>query len=239
MWSPLLAPSHLALVSGAGRQLRGFFQELTHFAVHSRQGNVLWCDGDHGFDPYDFAELNLQGGHAADEGAQRVLVKRCMTPFQWDSVLTRHLDDKLREAPAALVVVNPFDRLWSTDELSDWEQEDYTRFSVRHLKETARREKVPILLGVDMERWWRTNPILAKETHEGVDDRWSVAWQEGRWVARKEKEVVDPGIGATSLADFMPQEEAIELAVHALRRAKPKGPPERRVPFRRPEYPAQ
>ncbi len=214
MWSSLLASSKVALLSGSGRDLRGFFQTLTHFAVHTRAGSVLWCDGDHGFDPYEMAELNLTSGFAADDGADRVLIKRCMTPFQWDSVLTRHLPEKIGQTETALVIATPFDRLWSHEEIQDWEQEDYTRFSLASLQATAKRENVPILLGVDMERWWKTHPTLARITQEGVDVRWRIEWMQGRWRAvREDGEIVDPMLRrSVTLLDYLPEEEKVAEA---------------------------
>lgn len=187
MWSELLEPC-LGLLQGPGPRLRAFAQELTHTAIHAHaQENVLWCDGDHGFNPYDFAELNLTRGREADDGAERILVKRCMTPFQWDTVLSHHLPERLEHDRASLALVIPFDRLYSTDELSDWEAEDYVRFIIRHLHNVSRRHRIPILLGVDMQRWWRTHPILAGMTHEGVDKRWKVDRIAGQWRIRPEE----------------------------------------------------
>ncbi|MFO1533179.1 MAG: hypothetical protein ABR562_05720 [Thermoplasmatota archaeon] len=192
MWTQVLAPT-LALLHGSASDLRGFFQELAHHTLHTRAGNVLWCDGDHGFNPYEFAELNLTRGHQADDGGERMLVKRCMTPFQWYTALSRLLPEKLAQSETSLAVVNPFDRQFSTDELADWEQEDYVRFVVPHLKAVAQRSGVPILLGVDMARWWRSHPVLAQATHEAVAVRWSVASTAGRWrLVRDDGLVVDP-----------------------------------------------
>jgi hypothetical protein len=194
VWEPLLEPGRLALLAAPQPLATGFLQELTHAAVHRDDHRlVLWCDGAHTFDPSEFAELNLVRGLAADDGAGRVLVKRCMTPFQWDSTLSQHLGDKLAQAEAGLVAVNPFDALWRHEEIQDWEQEDYTRFSVRHLHGLARRHRVPILLGVDVERLWRTHPTLAKAIVEGVDERWAVSMPDGRWRAvRHDGLEVDP-----------------------------------------------
>lgn len=213
MWSPLLAPG-LGLLSGTRRDLRGFAQELCHFAVHHRDGAVLWCDGAHGFDPYHMAELNLERGFQADDGAQRVLIKRCMTPFQWDTVLNHHLDDKLLEVDADAVVVAPFDRLYSTDELQDWEQEDFCRHALRHLRDLSRRHRVPILLFVDMERWWRTHPILAQATYEAAHSRWRIDAPDGRWRAVAETgEVVDPWLRRqVTLLDFVEEEAPLPVA---------------------------
>lgn len=219
MWSRLMEPG-LTLLSGQRRDLRGFAQELCHERIHDG-GMVLWCDGDHGFDPYHMAELNLERGHLADEGAERVLVKRCMTPFQWDAVLTKHLDEKLLQVDAELVIVSPFDRLFSTDELQDWEQEDYTRFAVRHLKNLARRHQVPVLLFVDMPRWWRTHPVLAQTTYEAVHARWSIDAPGGRWRAMQDVtgEVVDPWLRRqVTLLDFVEDPVPLPVLTKARRR---------------------
>ena len=184
--------------------------------------NVLWVDGDHGFNPYDFAELNLTRGHAADEGADRMLVKRCMTPFQWYTALSRLLPDKLRDGPTSVAIVLPFDGLWSTDELSDWEQEDYVRFIVAHLARVARESQVPILLGVDMARWWRTHPVLAQITHDGVDQRWRIARAGRGWKAQRDDgTLLEPmPDGTTTLLDFVaPAERAAQILLET-----PRGP---------------
>lgn len=179
----MLEPGRLIMAHGPRSLMRAFHQEVAHFAVHNRPGSVLWCDGEHGMNPYDLAELNLARGFDADWGADRVLIKRCMTPFQWDTVLTKHLDEKLHGTDASLVLVAPYDSLFSTDELKDWEQEDYVEFSIKYLRDLARRHKVPILLSVDMARWWRTHPILARTAFEGVDSRWSIARLGNGWRA--------------------------------------------------------
>jgi len=173
-WAPVTVPGRLTMVSGPRGTMRAFGQELAHDAVHRTPGTVLWCDGDHGFDPYDFAELNMARGHDAEHGAERVLVKRCMTPFQWDTVLTKHLDAKLMETSVSLVLAQPYEALFSTDELKDWEQEDYVRYSLAHLRGLARRHDVPVLLSVDMHAWWRSHPSLATMAHDAVDAKWAV-----------------------------------------------------------------
>lgn len=206
MWDDLLQPGRLALVSAPQRLLTGFLQELTHHAVHRWPGDVLWCDGGHTFNPAEFGELNLVRGLAADDGAPRVLVKRCMTPFQWDSTLSSHLPERLMQGPASLVVVNPFDALWTHEEIQDWEQEDYTRFSLAHLAKVAAERQVPIVLGVDMERWWRTHPVLAKATADAVPDQWSVGAPDGRWRAVRDRDrlVLDPYLRrSVTLLDYV------------------------------------
>lgn len=206
MWSPLLTRSRLTLISGARRDLRDFHQELAHHAAHNHAGCVLWCDGDHGCNPYDFGELNLERGRIAEEGAQRVLVKRCMTPFQWDTVLTQHLDQKLLDTEASLVLVAPYDRLFSTDELQDWEQEDYVQSSLQHLQDLAQEHEAPIVISVDMNRWLRTHPLLAQATQEAVQARWSIDRPDGRWRAHNPDsgQVIDPWLRRqVTLWDFM------------------------------------
>jgi hypothetical protein len=188
--------------------MRAFHQELAHYVVHHHEGSVLWCDGEHGMNPYDFAELNLERGFDADFGADRVLVKRCMTPFQWDTVLTKHLDEKLVGTEASMVLVAPYDALFSTDELKDWEQEDYVAFSLKHLRGLAQRHKVPIVLSVDMARWWRTRPVLAQLAFEAVDARWSVARLGNGWRAiRDGNETVIETLSQrqVTLRDFVPK----------------------------------
>lgn len=187
MWTPLLEPGRLILANGPRAMMRAFHQELAHFVVHHRPGAVLWCDGEHGMNPYDFAELNLERGFDADWGADRVLVKRCMTPFQWDTVLTKHLDQKLLSAEASLVLAAPYDALFSTDELKDWEQEDYVAFSLQHLRGLAQRHRVPVVLSVDMARWWRTHPVLARLAFEGVDARWTIRVLADGWQAVQDR----------------------------------------------------
>lgn len=234
MWQPLLEPGRLALVNAPQRVLTSFLQELTHFAVHHHPGAVLWCDGSHTFNPAEFAELNMTRGHSADDGAKRVLVKRCMTPFQWDSTLTQHLGQRLELSGASLVVVNPFDALWTHEEIQDWEQEDYTRFSVRHLHDLAHTHQVPILLGIDMDRWWATHPVLAKATSDVVDARWTVTTPDGRWRAVRESDglELDPYLRRQiTLLDYLAPEERVVVKVPRRRKKKGKERMEGR-PFR-------
>ena len=204
--------------------LTSFLQELAHEALHASPSPILWCDGAHAFHPDEFAELNLERGREADDGADRLLVKRCMTPFQWDSTLTQHLDSKLAETGAALVVVHPFNTLWSHEEIQDWEQEDYTRFSLGHLKGLARQHQVPIVLGTEMERWWKTHPTLAALTHSAADARWTVTRPDGRWRAmRDDGFVLDPLLRRqVTLLDYMEEpERAVVTVPKRARRSKP------------------
>lgn len=183
MWSSLAPPGKLTLISGPRSPIRAFHQELAHDALHTHDGCMLWLDGEHGFNPYDFAELNLSRGFDADWGAQRLLVKRCMTPFQWDTVLTKHLREKLLTEEACLVLAAPYDTLFSTDELQDWEREDYVNFSLRHLKSLAAEHQVPIVLSVDMAEWCHKFPLVAWSAYEAVDARWEITPTGAGWTA--------------------------------------------------------
>lgn len=194
--------------------MRGFHQELAHHALHTRPGTLLWCDGDHGFNPYDFAELNLTRGFDADWGDERLLVKRCMTPFQWATVLTRHVGQILRSIEASLVLAAPYDALFSTEELKDWEQEDYVRDSLNHLKGLAGQHGIPILISVDMTRWWRTHPFLARLAQEAADARWILQPSGDGWRAVQDHHqlVIDPlARRQTTLWDYAERSPAPRL----------------------------
>lgn len=216
MWPPILERGRLALLNGPRGPMRAFLQELAHFALHEREGVVLWCDGNHGFNPYDFAELNLTRGFDAEWGADRILIKRCMTPFQWATVLTKHVQEKLLAVEASLVVAAPYDALFSTDELEDWEQESYVRYSLRHLRDLARRHTIPILLSVDMARWWRTHPLLARMTYEDVDARWFVQHAGETWRAIRERDraiVRSSGVRQSTIWDYTTHEAPVPREV--------------------------
>lgn len=206
-WSPLLVPGALGLLSAPAEVVRPFHQELAHFALHTREGCVLWADGEHGFNPYDFADLNLARGFDADWGAERILVKRCLTPFQWDTVLTKHLAEKLLAAKACMVLAAPYEALFSTDELSDWEREDYVDFSLRHLKELAVRHNVPVVLSVDMGKWSRAYPTCAWKAYEAADHRWTVVPLAKGWRATEVltgKRIESEPLRQHTLSDFAP-----------------------------------
>ena len=186
---------------------RPFLQEMAHYAVHNFEGCVLWCDGDHGFNPYDFAERNMERGFDAEWGADRVLIKRCMTPFQWDTVLTKHLERKLLVAPAGLVIAAPYEGLFSTDELKDWEREDYVHFSLKHLKGLASRFGVPVVLGVDMASWCHTHPLIAWAAYEAAASRWTLQRHGDGWSASElvaDLVVTSAPARQSSLGDYQP-----------------------------------
>jgi len=207
MWDALLEPD-LALLDGPDGLLAPFLQELSHATLHTRPGAVLWCDSAHAFHPDQFAELNLTRGHSAETHAERMLVRRCLTPFQWYTTLSRHVASDLDEAPTALVLASPFDHPLSTDELADWEQEDYTRFLVPHLRDLARARGIPIVLGVDLARWSRTHPTLAQATLEGAGAHWRLSPAGGRWrLIGADGRVLDPmRRRGTTLLDWLEPE---------------------------------
>lgn len=206
VWSDILRP-RLHLLNGSRRDLRAFGQELAHSVVHgAREDLVLWCDGDHGFNPYHFAELNLTRGHEPEHGADRVFIKRCMTAFQWDGLMTQQLAQKLAAEPRVrLVYAAPYDALLTHQELQDWEQEDHTKFSLRHLRNAVDRFQVPIILACDMKRWWRTHPTLARMTFEQAQERWNVSYLGDRPRLHNEvtNQVIDPWLRRTvTLLDY-------------------------------------
>ncbi len=214
MWDPLLAPG-LRLLTGLRGHARHFAQEVAHYALHADSRVVLWCDGDHGFNPYHFAELNITRGHQADEGADRLLVKRCMTAFQWDTVLDKQLAEKLRDTPTSLVIAAPYDGLFRHQELQDWEQEDYLAYSLRHLRDLATAHRVPILAFVDLDRLWHTHPSLAGLIVDAIrpPERWAIQCPDGRWRLTHEATgtVLDPYLRRrTTLLDFL-EEPAVPV----------------------------
>lgn len=180
MWEPLLEP-RLTRVQAHARHLWACVQEVIHHTVHTRPGTVLVCDGSHGFNPYDFAEVNLVRGHAADFGAQRVLVKRAMTAFQWDSILDKHVAARLAMGGVSLVVAAPYDALFAHEELQDWEQEDHLRFSVADLAAKAQRFQVPILAFVDTVLQAHRYPVLWGIQEAAVGRKWHAWLQGGSW----------------------------------------------------------
>jgi hypothetical protein len=230
VWSKVLARGKLTLASGPRTSTRAVGQELAHFALGEEEERaVLWCDGDHGFNPYDFAELNLERGRPADWGAKRLLVKRCMTPFQWDTVLTRHLQEKLMATDASLVMAAPYEDLFSTDELTDWEREDYIDYSLAHLKDLAKRFDVPVVILVDMARWCAVNPLMAWKAFEAAEARWGVERQASGWRAfevERAERAGSPPERQRTLADWggrtLPEARAVLVAPAA---PASRGPP--------------
>jgi hypothetical protein len=185
MWGRLLSPG-FRRVSVPRSHLWSFAHEAIHQAVRARPGAVLVLDGEHGFNPYEYAELNLVRGEPAEFAHKRVLTKRALTAFQWDTILDRHLARKLVETEVALVVAAPYDRLFLHEELRDWEAEDHLRFSVGDLAAKAERHQVPILGLVDLPRLWREAPSMATILEEGAPLKWSVREEGGAWLLADE-----------------------------------------------------
>lgn len=120
-------------------------QELVHDALRRHPGKVLVYDAAHAFHPDSFAAVNRRRGRPEAEHAERCLVQRCITPFQWDSLLSKHLDKWLaaNAGNVALVIAFPYGRLFATDELAEWERVDHLEFSLAHL--VRRGAQVPIV----------------------------------------------------------------------------------------------
>lgn len=186
MWDRLLAPG-LHRVNAPRERLWDLAQEALHQAVRARPGLALVCDGEHGFNPYDYAELNLRRGAPADAGARRVLTKRALTAFQWGS-LHRHVERKLLEAEAAVVVAAPYDRLFLHEELQEWEAEDYLRANTRALAGLAERHAVPVLALLDLPRLWAANPTLAQGLEAEALRKWNARPEGDAWLLTDEAE---------------------------------------------------
>lgn len=196
------------------RDLRHFGQELAHFAVHTMPGTVRWFDGDHGFNPYHFAELNMERGHQADHGADRVLIKRCLTAFQWESQMDTEIAQQLATDDVAVALAVPYDNLFTHMELQDWEQEDYLRYNLQHLKRLAAKHATPIVAMVDMQRLWRTHPTLASMVYDQVDQRWSVDRPDQRWRLQNDVtgEAIDPYLRRqVTLLDYVEEAPVVLL----------------------------
>ena len=229
MWESLLEP-RLTRVHANIPHLWAAVQEVIHHTVHSRPGTVLVCDGSHGFNPYEYAELNLVRGHPAAFAAERVLVKRAMTAFQWDTILDKHLGTRLLQGGVSLVIAAPYDALFAHEELQDWEAEDHIRFSVQDLNAKAARFNVPILAFVDTVRQARSHPALWSIQEQGISRKWRT-WLQGRsWRIVDEADphaAQAPVPGTLDAFDedlasaTFPEEEPIELRIPSPVRWKP------------------
>ncbi len=193
MWSPLLEP-RLHLIHSSKRDQRSFAQELVHYTIHHREGSVRWFDGSHCFDSYRMAEQNILAGYQADHHAERVLIKRCLTAFQWETQMDKELEHVLRTDDVAVVLAVPYDNLFRHPELQDWEQEDYLRYNLAHCCRMVREYQRPILAFVDMDNLWRSHPTLASMVWQQAQERWTIDRPDGRWRARNEGSghVIDP-----------------------------------------------
>lgn len=210
MWAPLLEP-RFHLIHSAGADQRHFGQELVHRIVHSQDGTVRWFDGRHCFDSYQMAEANLLAGFQADDQAHRVLIKRCLTAFQWETQMDKELEHVLRTDDVAAVLAVPYDVLFCHQELQDWEQEDHMRYNLAHCRRMVEEHQVPILAFVDLDRLWRSHPTLATMMVEQVQEHWIVDRPGGRWRARNARtgQVLDPTLRQqVTLLDYLVDEAA-------------------------------
>lgn len=154
-------------------------QELVHDALRRHPGKVLVYDSSHAFHPDSFAAANRRKGRPEAEHAERCLIQRCITPFQWDTLLSKHLDKFIaaNEGSVALVIAFPYGRLFATDELSDWERVDHLDFSLEHL--TKRGARVPIVAVTSFDAI-ADQPELHRRL-EGVQDLVRVHRDKGGW----------------------------------------------------------
>ena len=152
----------VAVLAGTPGVLEGFHHEIVIEALESSPRPVVFLDGAHCLNPYDFGERNFLRGHPGDFGADRLLTCRAMTPFQWAKMLTDELHDTLQAHAPSLVVAAHFDLQFNKDDLVDWEQEDYVAASLRHMRRLAHHHRTPILLTLDLARWTRTHPAASQ-----------------------------------------------------------------------------
>lgn len=160
-------------------------QALVHDALRRHPGKVLVYDASHAFSPDHFAATNRRHGRPEAEHATRCLVQRCITPFQWDTLLSKHLGRFLAanrgggpDGGVALVVAFPYGRLFATDELADWERVDHLDFSLAHLPKAAATHRVPIVAVVSLGGL-ADQPELHRRMSSALGMR---AWRErGHW----------------------------------------------------------
>lgn len=139
-------------------------QLFVHRALRLHPGKVLVYDSSHAFHPDSFAATNRRAGRPEAEHADRCLIQRCMTPFQWDAMLSKHLDRFLAANPGdiALIVAFPYGRLFATDELAPWERIDHLEFSLAHLASRAGAAAVPIVAVTDLLALQEQPDLLAR-----------------------------------------------------------------------------
>lgn len=156
-------------------------QLLVHRALRAHPGKVLVYDSSHAFHPDSFAATNRRAGRPEAEHADRCLIQRCMTPFQWDTMLSKHLDRFLAANPGdvALIVAFPYGRLFATDELAPWERIDHLEFSLAHLASRAGAAAVPIVAVTDFLALQEQPDLLARL--QAVPGIVRVACEKGTW----------------------------------------------------------
>lgn len=110
------------------------------------------------------------------------------------------------------------------EELRDWEQEDYVRFTLDHLASLSKEHQVPIALTVDMAKWWRTHPLLAQMTYQETGNHWTIKQSQDVWRVRNERtnDVVTSALHRNvTLLDFMEEESTTTVPYHAVRQMVP------------------
>ena len=178
MWEALLHPG-FTLVDAPDAMQADLVQGLVHEALRAFPGDVLVYDSSHAFQPDSFAMENRRHGRPPAEHARRCLVQRCLTPFQWDTQLSKGLDRMLEQRSLGPVVAFPYGRLFATDELADWERIDHLEFSLAHLR--RRGEGVPIVAVTDLTALAADQPVLAHAMRTGVPRLATVRRTRGVW----------------------------------------------------------
>ncbi len=186
-------PAAPVLLTGDRRSLRAFHHALLADATHATPDAVLVLDGAHCIDPHQVGFQHLMHGCSADHGAERTLIRRAMTPFQWDACLTEGLEQQLHAIQAGLVVAAPFDAQLLREETTDWEQEQYLDAHIAAAHRLARAHGVPMLWSLDLARFSRRAPLLATRITQAVPERrhvvvegrgWRVTDQDGTVLVR-------------------------------------------------------
>lgn len=205
----------VSVLNGHPAVLNSFHHELVIEALESSPKPVIFLDGAHCLNPYDFGERNFLRGHPGAHGADRVLTCRAMTPFQWAKMLMDQLHDALDGHAPSLVVAAHFDLQFNKDDLVDWEQEDYVAASLRYARRMAHLHKVPILLTLDLARWTRTHPAASQILLRAGLPRRTVKWDPRGFslIDEKGQVLVQPSGRLMTLDAWIPQAEEIEVEV--------------------------
>ncbi len=201
-------------MTGDGRGLRAFHHALLADATHVTPDAVLVLDGAHCIDPHRVGHHHLMHGCSADHGAERTLIRRAMTPFQWDACLTEDLEQQLHAVEAGVVVAAPFDAQLLREEITDWEQEQYLDAHIAATHRLASAHAVPIIWSLDLARFSRRAPLLATRLAEAVPERRHVKAEGRGWkVTNQDGEVlVRPHTAQKRLTDYLP---AVPVPAHA------------------------
>lgn len=178
MWAGLL-DRRFTLLEAPSAWTGDVALELAHAALRRGEGHVLVYDGSHCIHPDTFARINRREGLEPTAGARRTFVQRAITPFQWDTLLSKHLDRMLAGHAHEAVVLAPYDRLFATDELAEWERIDHLEFSLERLAQRA--GQAPILAIGDLDRLAAEQPALATRMRAGVHRRVRVLRERSVW----------------------------------------------------------